>query len=264
MMQEAEAQLKQIAQELDTFVFETIGAKSQYGNLAELKPEWIDWTIRAEGVVKTIFGTSKVYQILSSALAVRLIGNGRANFDRTKMQLQGALMAAVKTVADQPASTGSATAPSTLSNRVFIVHGHDDKSKNELEILLHELGLEPIVLHRQADEGRTIIEKFEAYSDVGYAFILLTPDDWAYSASITDLSVAAKNQELRARPNVIFEFGFFVGKLGRKHVCCLHTGNVTLPSDVQGVIYKSFVKSIEEVAYPIIKELKARGYNLKQ
>jgi predicted nucleotide-binding protein len=70
-------------------------------------------------------------------------------------------------------------------------------------------------------------------------------------------------KELRARPNVIFEFGYFVGRLGRGSVCCLHTGNVTLPSDVSGVIYKSFKENVEEVGYAISKELKAFGYQLK-
>jgi len=166
-------------------------------------------------------------------------------------------------VEDLPEQTEQATAPGTLSRRVFIVHGHDEKAKGQLEVLLTEFGLEPVVLHRQADEGKTIIEKFEKHSDVGYAFILLTPDDIAFSATQEKLSDAERRYEYRARPNVIFEFGYFVGRLGRGNVCCLHTGNVTLPSDVQGVIYKSFASNIEEVAYAVSKELKARGYQLK-
>jgi hypothetical protein len=85
-----------------------------------------------------------------------------------------------------------------LSNKVFIVHGHDEEIKNQLEIFLNEIGLEAIVLHRKPDEGMTIIEKFERYSkDASYAFILLTPDDICYSV---------KKKEIRARQNVIFEF----------------------------------------------------------
>lgn len=72
--------------------------------------------------------------------------------------------------------------PSVLhrTKKVFVVHGRDEVAKTGLEVFLHEIGLEPIVLHRQADEGLTIIEKFEKHSDVGYAFILLTPDEVAY------------------------------------------------------------------------------------
>jgi len=59
------------------------------------------------------------------------------------------------------------------------VHEHDDELKQQREMFLTELGLEP-VLHREADEGQTIIGKIENHSEVGYAFILLTPDEIAY------------------------------------------------------------------------------------
>jgi predicted nucleotide-binding protein len=148
------------------------------------------------------------------------------------------------------------------SKKVFVVHGHDEKSKTNLEVFLHEIGLEPVVLHRQADEGLTIIEKFEKHGDVGYAFILLTPDEIAYLSSEENKPDGERLKEYRARPNVIFEFGYFIGRLGRSKVCCLHTGSVKLPSDVSGVIYKSYQTSIEEVAYSIIKDLKAAGYTV--
>jgi predicted nucleotide-binding protein len=155
---------------------------------------------------------------------------------------------------------GEAPATEVRTKRVFVVHGRDDVAKTSLEVFLHEIGLEPIVLHRQADEGMTIIEKFEKHSDVGYAFILLTPDEVAYLASEEGKPNGERNEEFRARPNVIFEFGYFVGKLGRSRVCCLYTGNVSLPSDVSGMIYKRYERSIEEVAYSVIKDLKASGY----
>ena len=59
------------------------------------------------------------------------------------------------------------------------MHGRNEIAKTNLEVFLHEISLEPVVLHRQADEGLTIIEKFEKHSNVGYAFILLTPDEIA-------------------------------------------------------------------------------------
>lgn len=148
------------------------------------------------------------------------------------------------------------------TKKVFVVHGHDEIAKTGLEVFLHEIGLEPIVLHRQADVGLTVIEKFEKHSDVGYAFILLTPDEVAYLASDETKADAERKKELRARPNVIFEFGYFIGKLGRSKVCCFYTGAVSLPSDVNGMIYKRYDKSIEEVAYSVIKDLKASGYEV--
>jgi len=151
-------------------------------------------------------------------------------------------------------------APPSRSKKVFVVHGHDEVAKTNLEVFLHEIGLEPVVLHRKADEGMTVIEKFEKHSDVGYAFILLTPDEIAYLKADAGKPEDQRKKESRARPNVIFEFGYFVGKLGRSRVCCLYTGDVALPSDVNGMIYKKFGSSIDEVAYSIIKDLKASGY----
>jgi len=154
------------------------------------------------------------------------------------------------------------TRPSAKTKKVFVVHGHDEIAKTNLEVFLHEIGLEPVVLHRQADEGQTVIEKFEKHSDVGYAFILLTPDEVAYIKSDDSKNDDERKKEFRARANVIFEFGYFVGKLGRSRVCCLYTGDVSLPSDVSGMIYKKFTSNIEEVAYSIIKDLKASGYEI--
>lgn len=151
---------------------------------------------------------------------------------------------------------------STETNKVFIVHGHDQIAKTSLEIFLREMGLDPIVLHRQADEGLTIIEKLEKHSDVGYAFILLTPDEIAYLKEEELKPDEERKKEYRARANVVFEFGYFVGRLGRSRVCCLHRGDVTLPSDVSGMIYKKYSENIEEVAYSIMKDLKACGYKI--
>lgn len=115
---------------------------------------------------------------------------------------------------------------------IFIVHGHDEAAKQSVARFLEKLDLKPLILHEQPNKGRTIIEKFEDYSDVGFAVILLTPDDEGYKK---DKPEEAKP---RARQNVIFELGFFIGKLGRKNVCALYKEGVELPSDFQGVLYE--------------------------
>lgn len=144
---------------------------------------------------------------------------------------------------------------SIKSRKIFIVHGHDDKSKTELTLILTKLGFDPIILHEQANVGMTVIEKLEKNSDVGYAFILLTPDDLGKKkGDSSDLP--------RARQNVVFEFGLFIGKLGRGNVCCLYTGNVELPSDLQGIVYVPFETSVNEVQLDIVKELRAIGYEI--
>jgi predicted nucleotide-binding protein len=125
---------------------------------------------------------------------------------------------------------------------------------------LKSIGLDPVVLHRQPDEGRTILEKFEHHSDVGYAFVLLTPDEVAFLASELELPEVDRNVERRARPNVIFEFGYFVGRLGRSRVCCIYKGDVALPSDIGGLVYKKVADSVESIGFSLVKELRVAGY----
>lgn len=118
------------------------------------------------------------------------------------------------------------------TRKVFIVHGHDEAAKEATARFLEKLDLQPIILHEQASGGRTIIEKFEKYSvDVGFAVVLLTPDDLGAAQQ------ESNKLRSRARQNVVLELGYFLGKLTRNRVCALYKGGVELPSDIQGVIY---------------------------
>ena len=117
------------------------------------------------------------------------------------------------------------------SKKVFIVHGHDNELKETLARFLEKIGLEPIILHEQVNGGLTIIEKFQANSDVQFAIVLMTPDDVGNTKENID------NLNERARQNVILELGYFMGKLGRDRVCALLKGNVERPSDYDGVVY---------------------------
>ena len=134
-----------------------------------------------------------------------------------------------------------------IEKKVFVVHGHDEKLKTQVARFLEKLELQPIILHEQPDRGQTIIEKFEKHSDVSFAVVLLTPDDIGGKPSEKPLSAGwmgfgaekAGDAPLknRARQNVIFEFGYFIGKLGRANVCGLYCEGVELPSDYSGVLY---------------------------
>ena len=123
-----------------------------------------------------------------------------------------------------------------ISKKVFIVHGHDEAAKESVARLLEKLELDPIILHEQPNRGRTVIEKFEDYSDVGFTVVLLTPDD--VGAAKED----AEHLKPRARQNVLFELGFFIGKLGREKVCALHKGDVDILSDFSGVLWTALDK----------------------
>ena len=116
---------------------------------------------------------------------------------------------------------------------VFIVHGHDDAVRETVARFVTKLDLVPIVLHEQANEGRTIVDKLETHRNVGFAIILLTPDDIG--------GPNAGNLRPRARQNVVLELGYFLGRLPRNRVCAIHKGpDLELPSDYMGVIYIPF------------------------
>ncbi len=117
------------------------------------------------------------------------------------------------------------------SKEVFIVHGRDNEAKETVARFLEQLELTPVILHEQPSKGSTIIEKFERHAQPAFTVVLLTPDD--IGAHKDDES----NLKPRARQNVIFELGFFIGRLGRERVCALTKGNVEIPSDYEGVVY---------------------------
>jgi len=142
------------------------------------------------------------------------------------------------------------------SSRVFVVHGHDNEMKESVARIISKLGLDPIILHEQASKGRTVIEKFEQNAEVGFAVVLLSPDDYAYPKS--------KNQEtakLRARQNVVLELGYFVGRIGRNRVLALKRGDIELPSDLVGLVYTSY-DDAGHWKVELVRELKECGYNV--
>lgn len=126
----------------------------------------------------------------------------------------------------------SNTFPPTSGNEVFIVHGRDDGPKETVARFVENLGLKATILHEQPSAGQTIIEKLEKHADnAGFVIVLLTPDDvGALKDEIEDES------KPRARQNVVFELGYFIGKLGREKVCPLSKGKIENPSDIDGVI----------------------------
>lgn len=137
-------------------------------------------------------------------------------------------------------------------NKVFLVHGHDNELKETVARFLERIDLIPIVLHEQANRGQTIIEKFEKHSNVPYAIVLLTPDD------VGNISENDGKMNPRARQNVIFELGYFYGKLGRANVCAILRDNIERPSDSDGILYVGFDPS-GGWKMLLTKELKAAG-----
>lgn len=140
------------------------------------------------------------------------------------------------------------------NKKIFLVHGHDDHIKEKVARFLEKNDFEAVILHEKASGGRTIIEKIEAHSDVGFAIILLTPDDVG----------KAKNEDVlqsRARQNVVLELGYFMGKLGRNKVCAFKSNELEIPTDFSGVIWNQ-LDSTGAWKHVLSKELREAGYDL--
>lgn len=150
-----------------------------------------------------------------------------------------------------------ADAPYSRS-KVFLVHGKDEEMKQSVARAIEKLGLEPVILHEQPNKGRTIIEKFTDYSDVGFAVVLLSPDDRGNPKEIN-----VQDGRLRARQNVVFELGFFIGKLGRENVMPIYRECLSfeMPSDYAGVLYVPFDAN-GQWKFKLAKELNACGYKV--
>ena len=160
---------------------------------------------------------------------------------------------------EAPRTPATVSKPQALAEpagrRVFLVHGKDEELKQTVARFLEKLKLDPIILHEQANQGRTLIEKFEAHSDVGFAVVLLTPDDVGHP--VGDPAKAAP----RARQNVVFELGYFFGRIGRGKVCAMYRAGVEMPTDVHGVAYVP-VDDLQAWMTLLAREIKAAGVDI--
>ena len=164
--------------------------------------------------------------------------------------VQGKNQQQVKDILDGKVTAGG--------RKVFVVYGHDEIARTQLEAMHRRWDLDPIILDQQASGGQTIIEKLEEYSaDVGYAIVLATPDD-------EGKAVNEESYKFRVRQNVVLELGMFLAKLGRNKVAILlkEDKNFEKPSDIQGLIYIPFQNKVDEVAINLIRELSRQGINI--
>ena len=172
---------------------------------------------------------------------------------RTAVQCRLAWLGKFGTAMRQQKKGTKASKTGVVSNRVFVVHGRNEALREKVARFLEKLGLVPIILHEKPNKGRTIIEKFTDYADVSYTVVLLTADD------IGGL-VGTGQDDLtpRARQNVVFELGYFLGRLGREKVCALYENGVEVLSDYSGVLYIT-LDSHDAWRLQLAKEMKAAG-----
>jgi predicted nucleotide-binding protein len=150
--------------------------------------------------------------------------------------------------------------PAVANKKVFVVHGHDTVSREQLELVIHKLGLDPFVLANTGGGGLTIIEALE--SEIGtnnhqarFGIVLMTPDDMGYSKSD-----GVDNLQPRARQNVVLEMGMLISAVGRGNVAILKKGHLEAPSDAQGILYVPFNDHVKEAVPKLADRLRAAGF----
>lgn len=162
----------------------------------------------------------------------------------------------VSPLGDKREEAKAAPAPSKQQSKdIFIVHGHDEAAQHEVARFIEQLGLRAIILHEKPDEDRTIIEKVEHHSNVGFAVILLTPDDVGHPKDTPSES------KPRPRQNVVLELGYFIGILGRSRVCALLKGDIEIPTNYVGVPYKP-MDNAGAWKYDLAREIKEAGIDV--
>ena len=145
------------------------------------------------------------------------------------------------------------------NNKVFIVHGHDNAMREAVARVVSKLGLSPIILNEMPNKGSTgLLDKLSNNSDVSFAIVLLSSDDKGYSKKD-----GPKNSRSRPRQNVLFELGFFIGKLGKEGVIPLFRNEADFEtlSDYLGVTYIDFDLA-GNWKFEIVRELKAFGFDV--
>lgn len=232
--------------------------------LQTAKTEFRKWDDYNHQLLRKLFTTDELYSDYGLAHPVR-IGrllqkqNALQEIDELKEETK-LLLSKLESIKEQlelfssisPENPIPVSPANAESKRVFIVHGHDNASKEAAARLLGQLNLEYVILHEQPNQGRTIIEKFKKNaSESSFAVVLLTPDDKGFNADTKYLG--------RPRQNVIFELGYFIGKLGRNRVCALYKSGTEKPSDIDGVVYVTFDES-GAWKTALTQELKSVGF----
>jgi predicted nucleotide-binding protein len=186
---------------------------------------------------------------LENGAIVNVYDSGKINIQGKKQEIVNDALGASLPAAQEAANT-----------KVFVVYGHDEKARNELEVMLRRWGLEPLILDQLPSEGQTIIEKLEKHTAEGnFAVVLATPDDEGHRAGRND------ENAFRARQNVVLELGMLLSKLGRNRVAILlkQQEKMERPSDIQGLIYIPFKDNLQTDAGQLLaKEMAAQGYKI--
>ena len=153
---------------------------------------------------------------------------------------------------------GANGAPTRENTKIFIVHGHDREARDQLELVLMRLGLQPFILQNNDGGSKTIIEALEQniYRDSAFGIILMTPDDFGHPKN------KEEDRQPRARQNVILEMGMIMAALGRNKMAILKKGALEMPSDADGIIRLEFNERVQEQVPKLVQRLEAAGIKI--
>ena len=237
--------LKEICDEID----DLIASRATKGT-----PKFKAWHTKAERFLSRKYGTDSIelskFQKTRFSPGIYVDNSDLVSYCRSDLQATKIVFADYLSEMEVPDIEPPTNLPG-LFTKVFIVHGHDGELKQSVARIVEKQGIEAIILSEQANQGNTIIEKFEQHSDVSGAICLFTADDLAKAKS-------GDTMQPRARQNVVFEAGYFMGKLGRRNVVILADSGIEMPSDLSGVVYTNTVNWQVD----LLKELKAMGYTV--
>ena len=177
---------------------------------------------------------------------------GTINFQGVNAESFGPIMEAAL---GNPAPV--ATAPD--ATKIFVVHGHDRDARDQLELVLLRLGLQPFILQNSDGGGKTIVEALEQhiYKEAAFGIVLLTPDDFGYACTGTEA-----DRQPRARQNVILEMGMVMAALGRDRIAILQKGTLERPSDTDGILRIGFNHHVREIVPALVQRLQAGGFEI--
>ena len=226
-------------------------------------PQFVKWRRDTELAIEHVFGSESRHLPDFRSIRYRPIGYSVVNPEpafakafRGGVQRAHAVLDSMIQEVEEYGLPTEIRESENASNKVFVVHGHNEVARETVARFLERLGLDPVILHKLPNKGRFVLEKFTDYADVAAAVVLLTADDRGGPASLP-----RKNQKMRARQNVILELGFFLGRLGQPQVCALYEDGVEIPSDYQGVLFVPFdpagawkmllARELKEIGLPI-------------
>lgn len=235
-----------------------VNSREDLGSVSRSFRNWEDYT---KELLRRLFTTDELSdEFGASVRMIYSLGPSSLGEDIDEFRSDGRVrLRRLESIAERlPLYVSESEMPAVSSvppRRLFIVHGRDHGPRDAVRNFLRDLDVEVVVLEDQPNQGRTIIEKFEANVDVAFAVVILTPDDVGAPKDEMD------NARPRARQNVTLELGFFIGLLGRARVAPIKVGDIEVPSDVDGIVYIDFDRG-GAWKLALGKELKAAGIDV--